>query len=70
VVAGSEDGKLYRWNLAANTFSEVITLTSGIGEAYTPTIIGGNGVVYAIDDATLLAIGSEAAEPSKPAHPL
>jgi hypothetical protein len=57
VLANSEDGKLYRWDLVTNSFTEVITLTPGIGEAYTPTIIGADGKVYAINNATLFAIG-------------
>jgi len=58
VLANSEDGKLYRWDLVTNSFTEVITLTPGIGEAYTPTIIGADGKVYAINNATLFAIGA------------
>jgi uncharacterized repeat protein (TIGR01451 family) len=58
VLANSEDGKLYRWDLANNVFSEVITLTPGIGEAYTPTLIGPDGTVYAINNATLFAVGN------------
>ncbi|MEY2547064.1 MAG: hypothetical protein QOG48_2181 [Verrucomicrobiota bacterium] len=58
VLANSEDGKLYRWDLTSNSFSEIITLTAGIGEAYTPTIIGADGKVYAINNATLFAIGA------------
>src|SRR5580658_9079442 len=57
VLANSEDGKLYRWDLGSNTFTEVITLSSGIGEAYTPTLIGSDGTAYAINDAILDAIG-------------
>jgi len=57
VLANSEDGKLYRWNLTTNHFSQVITLTGGIGEAYTPTIIGSDGTAYAINHAVLCAIG-------------
>ena len=57
ILAGSEDGKLYRWNLTSNTFTQVLTLTTGIGEAYTPTLIGPDGMVYAINNATLFAIG-------------
>ncbi len=58
VLANSEDGKLYRWDLATNTFSESIVLTPGVGEAYTPTVIGADGKVYAINNATLFAIGA------------
>jgi uncharacterized protein (TIGR03437 family) len=57
VLAGSEDGKLYRWDLATNSFSQSIVLTSGLGEAYTPTLIGPDGSVYAINNATLFAVG-------------
>jgi hypothetical protein len=48
VIVNSEDGKLYRWDLTTNQLSEVIKLSGGIGEAYTPTIIGADGTVYAI----------------------
>src|SRR5580658_224232 len=58
VFANSEDGKLYRWDLKTNTFSESIVLTRGITEAYTPTVIGSDGKVYAINDAVLFAVGS------------
>jgi hypothetical protein len=58
VLAGAEDGKLYRWDLATNTFSEQIVLTPGVGEAYTPTLSGPDGQVYAINDATLFAVGA------------
>jgi len=57
ILANSEDGKLYRWDLTSNTLSEVITLSTGIGEAYTPTVIGSDGTAYAINDAILDAIG-------------
>lgn len=33
-------------------------LTPGIGEAYTPTVIGANGEVFAINNATLFAVGA------------
>ena len=57
VIANSEDGKVYRWNLTANKLSEVMKLSGGIGEAYTPTVIGSDGTVYAINDAVLSAVG-------------
>jgi hypothetical protein len=57
VMANSEDGKLYRWDLTNNTLSQRIKLSTGIGEAYTPTLIGADGTVYAINDAILDAIG-------------
>lgn len=57
VMVNSEDGKLYRWDLNGNRFKQVITLSSGIGEAYTPTVIGPDGTTYAINDAVLFAVG-------------
>jgi hypothetical protein len=57
VLANSEDGNLYRWNLGSNSLTQVVNLTPGIGEAYTPTAIGADGTVYAINDATLFAVG-------------
>lgn len=58
ILLGSEDGKLYRWNLVANTLTQSVVLTPGIGEAYTPTVIGVDGTVYAINNATLFAVGN------------
>ena len=43
-----------------NTFTQVVTLTAGLGEAYTPTIIGADGTVYAINNATMFAVGRSA----------
>jgi hypothetical protein len=70
VLAGAEDGKLYRWDLPTNTFSEQIVLTPGLGEAYTPTLSGPDGQVYAINNATLFAVGSSLlAAPPLPGAP-
>ena len=57
VIVNSEDGHLYRWDLTTNTLSQSIRLTNGIGEAYTPTVIGADGNVYAINGAILDAVG-------------
>jgi hypothetical protein len=56
-MVNSEDGKLYRWDFTSNSFTQQITLTPGVGEAYTPTVIGPDGTVYAINDALLFAVG-------------
>ena len=56
-IIPSEDGKVYRWDFATNTFTEVVTLTAGVAEAYTPTIVGPDGTIYAINDAILFAVG-------------
>ncbi|HEX3152009.1 MAG TPA: Ig-like domain repeat protein [Gemmataceae bacterium] len=57
VLVNSEDGRFYRWDLSTNSFTQSITLTPGIGEAYTPTLIGADGAVYAINNAILFAVG-------------
>ena len=56
VLMNNEDGVLYRWDLGANAFSQRLALTSGIGEAYTPVVIGADGTVYAISEARLFAV--------------
>jgi len=56
ILVNSEDGYLYRWDLVANKLSQKIQLTSGVGEAYTPTAIGADGAVYAINNAVLFSI--------------
>ncbi|TRZ56703.1 MAG: hypothetical protein D4S02_15005 [Rhodocyclaceae bacterium] len=57
ILVNSEDGYLYRWDTASNQFTERIRLTGGIGEAYTPTAVGPDGAVYAIQNATLFSVG-------------
>jgi len=57
ILVNNEDGKLYRWSMTTGALSESIVLTAGIGEAYTPTLIGPDGTVYAINDAKLFAVG-------------
>ena len=56
-MVNNEDGKLYRWDFATNTLSQVVTLTGGVGEPYTPTCIGPDGTVYAINNSILFAVG-------------
>jgi hypothetical protein len=56
VLANNEDGVMYRWDLATNTLSQSVRLNSGLGQAYTPTLVGADGAVYAISNATLYAI--------------
>jgi hypothetical protein len=57
ILVNSEDGKLYRWHLPTDTFTESIALTSGIAESYTPTALGPDGAVYAINNAVLFSVG-------------
>lgn len=62
-IVNSEDGHCYTWDFTSNTLQPVslsgtgILLNSPTGEAYTPTVIGPNGTVYAINDHKLYAIG-------------
>jgi hypothetical protein len=59
-IVHNEDGKVYRWDFKTNTLIEALTLTAGIGEAYTPSVIGVDGTVYVIANAVLFAIGEAA----------
>jgi hypothetical protein len=56
VLANNEDGVMYRWDLATNTLSQSVRLNAGLGQAYTPTLVGADGAVYAISNATLYSI--------------
>jgi hypothetical protein len=57
-LVNNEDGILYRWDFITNTLSQAVVLTVGIGEAYTPTIVGTDGTVFAINNAILFAVGN------------
>lgn len=56
-LVNSEDGFLYRWDLTTNTLSQKLRLNGGVGQAYTPTAIGPDGVVYSINNSVLFAAG-------------
>src|SRR5579872_719761 len=56
-IVNSEDGVVYRWDFTTNSFTQSVRLTAGVAEAYTPTLIGPDGTAYAINDATLFAVG-------------
>ncbi len=58
VFVNNEDGTVYRWDLATNTLAGKIHLNNPRPEAYTPTVIGPDGTIYAINNAMLYAIGS------------
>jgi hypothetical protein len=57
-VVNSEDGHVYRWDFTTNTLSASLKLTDPTGEAYTSTVIGPDGSVYAINNATLFCCGA------------
>lgn len=56
-MVNSEDGVLYWWDFVSGTFTQQIRLTAGVAESYTPTVIGPDGTVYAINDQILFAVG-------------
>jgi hypothetical protein len=58
VYVNSGDGNLYRWDLANNTLSQTVNLTAFSLQAYTPTVIGPDGTVYAINAGVLFAVGA------------
>lgn len=57
VLMNSEDGYLYRWDLTTNSFTQRIQLNNGVAQSYTPTAVGADGTVYAVNNATLFAAG-------------
>ena len=57
ILVNSEDGIMYRWHLPSNSFTQRIRITEGLGQAYTPTIVGADGAVYAIGNARLFSLG-------------
>ncbi len=57
VLVNNADGRLYRWHLPSNRLTETVRFNNGYAESYTPTAIGADGKVYAINNATLFAVG-------------
>ncbi|MBK7116313.1 MAG: hypothetical protein IPH71_09860 [Proteobacteria bacterium] len=57
MLINNEDGRLYRWSFATNQLTENIRFNNGLGQSYTPTAIGADGTVYAINNAVLFAVG-------------
>jgi hypothetical protein len=55
-IINSEDGHAYKWDFKSNSLIQSVALTEGIGEAYTPTLIGHDGTVYAINNGMIFAI--------------
>jgi len=59
VFFDSEDGRIYRWNLAANTIDQAVTLSPGIGQPYVPIVIGPDGTVYTLNGGNFFALGTK-----------
>jgi hypothetical protein len=58
IIANNEDGNLYRWDLTSNQLTQSVALTTTqSGQAYTPTVVGVDGTVYAINHGQLFAVG-------------
>jgi hypothetical protein len=57
IFTPSEDGRIYRWDLAADSLTEVATLGSGVGEPYVPTVVGPDGTIYTLNGGRLFALG-------------
>lgn len=56
-LVNSEDGRLYRWSFLTNSITEGVLLDGPRGQAYTPTLSGPTGIVYAINNGILFAVG-------------
>jgi hypothetical protein len=59
-AVNSEDGHVYRWDFTKATdtpgqLTPGLYLAPATGEAYTPTVVGPDGAVYAINNATLFS---------------
>jgi hypothetical protein len=52
-LVNSEDGHLYRGDFTTNSLSPAFPMASATGESYTPTLVGPDGAVYAINNAEL-----------------
>src|SRR5205085_10159710 len=59
IFVPNEDGRLYRWNSASNSFSQAVTLSPGLGEPYVPSLVGPDGTVYTLNGGTLFARSEE-----------
>jgi hypothetical protein len=57
VLMNNEDGRLYRWHLPSNQLTERIALNNGYAQSYTPTALGADGRVYAVNNGRLFSVG-------------
>jgi hypothetical protein len=58
MLINNEDGYLYHWDLPSNQLSQSIRFNNGLGQSYTPTAVGPDGTIYAINAAVLFAVGN------------
>jgi hypothetical protein len=57
-VVNSEDGAVYRWDFTTNSLMYQMQLALPTGEAYTSTLIGPDGAIYATNNATLFSVSN------------
>jgi hypothetical protein len=67
-IVNSEDGHVYRWDFTnlSNPLTAGVNLIAPTSEAYTSTVIGPDGSVYATNDAVLYCCGASAGSASHP----
>jgi hypothetical protein len=58
IFTPSEDGHIYRWDLANNSLSQSVGLSAGLGEPYVPTVIGPDGTVITMNGGNVFALGT------------
>jgi hypothetical protein len=63
-IINSEDGHVYRWSFTTNTLSPGLYLAPATGEAYTSTLIGPDGAIYAMNDAKLFCCAAKSTTPA------
>jgi hypothetical protein len=56
-LVSCEDGRTYKWDFTTNSLGAGVKLNDGIGQAYTPTVIGPDGNGYAISNGVLYCLG-------------
>jgi hypothetical protein len=56
-IINSEDGNCYRWSFATNSLTQMVNIAPATSEAYTSTVIGPDGQIYACNNSFLCAIG-------------
>jgi hypothetical protein len=58
IIANAEDGHAYDWDMTTGNLAQERKLNGPRGEAYTTTVIGPDGQIYATNDAQLYAVGN------------
>jgi hypothetical protein len=56
-IVNCEDGHVYRWSFSTNSIIEMLDLQPPTSEAYTSTVIGPDGTIFAMNNTLLFALG-------------